>query len=56
MTIDLTPDQAATLRYLLDDALSGWGEPFKDLEDVREPDKEARAVLRKLKAAAKEKP
>lgn len=56
MTIDLTPDQAATVRHLLSDALSGWGEPFKDFEDVKDPDREARAVLRKLKAAIKGRP
>lgn len=62
MTTDIKVSKAeiVAMLYLLQDAASGWGEPFKDLDIDRynlewsDVDKAVASLILKLKSASKE--
>lgn len=58
ITLTLTRDEFAVLRYLVRDADSGWGEPLKDIYDEDDcpddPEATLGALIKKVRKAKKE--
>ena len=48
MKVELSKAEVDVLRYLLREADSGWGEPFKDFEG-EDPELAVQTLLKKLK-------